>query len=188
MKELGAQSLSAQSKLDMAHMRSLGGQSSGTAFTKLSFWYANWRGGITPFAFPVTPIFPVPFPLLVHSSHASTKCDPQSTVFAIEESSLVLMWWWLDHLPCWELHWHRGPKICIFTSSDIRTRIPGTDGAWRALYQLCKRTTQLSNLRWMPNTVSKGFDNAMKTGSSRRFKQYPTTYRGVSSWLPFSVD
>ena len=36
--------------------------------------------------------------------------------------------------------------------------------------------TQLSNLWWMPNSVSKGFDTAMKTGSSRRFKRYPTTY------------
>ena len=30
--------------------------------------------------------------------------------------------------------------------------------------------SQLSNLRWIPNSVSKGFDTAMKTGSSRRFK------------------
>ena len=30
---------------------------------------------------------------------------------------------------------------------------------------------QLSNLRWMPNSVSKGFGTALKTGSSRRFKQ-----------------
>ena len=28
----------------------------------------------------------------------------------------------------------------------------------------------------MPNSVSKGFDTAMKTGSSRRLKQYPTAY------------
>ena len=40
----------------------------------------------------------------------------------------------------------------------------------------------------MPNSVSKGFDTAMKTGSSRRFKRYPTTYMWVSSWLPFTVD
>ena len=51
-----------------------------------------------------------------------------------------------------------------------------------------KRASQLSNLRWMPNSVSKGFDIAMKTGSSRRFKRYPTTYRWVSSQLPFTVD
>ena len=31
--------------------------------------------------------------------------------------------------------------------------------------------TQLSNLWWMPNWVSKVFDTAMKTGSSRRFKR-----------------
>ena len=48
--------------------------------------------------------------------------------------------------------------------------------------------SQLSNLWWMPNSVSKGFDTAMKKGSSRRFKQYPTIYMWVSSWLPFTVD
>ena len=51
-----------------------------------------------------------------------------------------------------------------------------------------KAETQLSNLWWMPNSVSKGFDSAMKTGSSRRFKRHPTTYKWVSSWLPFTVD
>ena len=50
------------------------------------------------------------------------------------------------------------------------------------------QVTQLSNLRWMPNSVSKGFDTAIKTGSSRPFKRYPTTYMWVSSWLPFTVD
>ena len=40
-----------------------------------------------------------------------------------------------------------------------------------------KYVTQLSNLWWIPNSVSKGFDTTMKTGSSRRFKRYPTTYR-----------
>ena len=39
------------------------------------------------------------------------------------------------------------------------------------------QVTQLSNLRWMPNSVSKGFDTAMKPGSSRLLKWYPTTYR-----------
>ena len=47
---------------------------------------------------------------------------------------------------------------------------------------------QLSNLWWMPNSVRKGFDTAMKTGSSRQFKRYPTTYRWVSSQLPFTED
>ena len=47
---------------------------------------------------------------------------------------------------------------------------------------------QLSNLWWMPNSVSNGFDTAMKTGSSRRFEQYPTTYRWESSQLPFTED
>ena len=48
--------------------------------------------------------------------------------------------------------------------------------------------TQLSNLWWITNSVCKGFDTAMKTGSSRRFKWYPTTYKWVSSWLFFTVD
>ena len=48
--------------------------------------------------------------------------------------------------------------------------------------------TQLSNLWWMPNWVSIGFDSAMKTGSSRRLKRYSTTYGCVSKWLPFTVD
>ena len=36
--------------------------------------------------------------------------------------------------------------------------------------------TQLSDLWWMPNSVNKSFGKAMKTGWSRRFKRYPTTY------------
>ena len=47
---------------------------------------------------------------------------------------------------------------------------------------------QLSNLWWMPNSVSIGFGTAMKMGSSRRFKWHPTTPRWVSSQLPFTVD
>ena len=45
----------------------------------------------------------------------------------------------------------------------------------------------LSNVWWIRNSVSIGFDTAMKT-DSRRFKRYPTTYRWVSSRLPFTVD
>ena len=51
-----------------------------------------------------------------------------------------------------------------------------------------KWATQLSDLWWIPNSVSKGFDTAMKTGSSIRLKRYPTTYMWVSSWLPFTED
>ena len=43
-------------------------------------------------------------------------------------------------------------------------------------------------LWWIQNWVSKGFDSAMKTGSSRRFKRYPTTYRWESSQIPFTED
>ena len=68
---------------------------------------------------------------------------------------------------------------------------------WRCLFfakwhimllQSFKMSSQLSNIWWMPNSVSKGFDTAMRTGSSRRFKRHPTTYMWVSSWLPFTVD
>ena len=45
-----------------------------------------------------------------------------------------------------------------------------------------------SNLRWMPNSDIKGFDTAMKTGSSIQVKRYPTTYMWVSSWFPFTMD
>ena len=38
----------------------------------------------------------------------------------------------------------------------------------------------------MPNSVGIGFGPAMKTGSSRQFKQYPTTYMWVSNRLPFT--
>ena len=39
----------------------------------------------------------------------------------------------------------------------------------RAVWNL----TQLSNLRWMPNSVRIGFGTAMKTGSSKWFKRLP---------------
>ena len=51
-----------------------------------------------------------------------------------------------------------------------------------------EKVTQLSNLWWMPNSINKGFHTLMKTGSSRRFKRSPKTYRWVSSWPPFTVD
>ena len=57
-----------------------------------------------------------------------------------------------------------------------------------SIEKVLKISAQLSNLWWMPNSVSKGFDTAMKTGSARRFQRYPTTYMWVSSWLPFTVD
>ena len=51
-----------------------------------------------------------------------------------------------------------------------------------------REETQLSNLWWMPYSVCMGFGTAVKTGSSRRFKWYPTTYMWVSSWAPITVD
>ena len=58
------------------------------------------------------------------------------------------------------------------------------------IHTLPCRGAQLSNLWWMPNSVTKGFDTAMKVGSSRWFKRYPTTYIWVLSWLSisFTVD
>ena len=44
---------------------------------------------------------------------------------------------------------------------------------------------QLSNLLGILKSVSIVFCTAMKSGSLRRFKRYPTTYRWVSSQLPF---
>ena len=40
---------------------------------------------------------------------------------------------------------------------------------------IIKYRPQLSNLWWIANSVSKGFDTAMKTCKSRLFKRYPTT-------------
>ena len=49
-------------------------------------------------------------------------------------------------------------------------------------------SAQLSNLWWMPNSVSISFGPAMKMSSSWRFKRYLTNCMLVSSWLPFTVD
>ena len=60
---------------------------------------------------------------------------------------------------------------------------------WRELWlSVRENTPQLSNLWWMSNSVRIGLAVAMKTGSSRRFQRYPTTYMWVSSWLPFTED
>ena len=68
-------------------------------------------------------------------------------------------------------------------------------GAWKnftaetlGLSFIAFNDSQLSNLWRIPNSVRKGFGPAMKMGSSRRFKRYPTTYMWVSSRLPFTVD
>ena len=68
-------------------------------------------------------------------------------------------------------------SLIIFkhSSNDLKT----TDG---------QTVSQLSNLRWMPHSFRIDFGPAMKIGSSRRFKRYPTTYMWVSSWLPFTMD
>ena len=81
-------------------------------------------------------------------------------------------------------------------------------GEWGSKWQICNRNncghlylpvntymlrsklqpTQLSNLWWMPNSVRIGFGPATKTGSSKRFKRYPTTWfilihsKGKPTW------
>ena len=97
-------------------------------------------------------------------------------------------------------HWQRNPvvetKITFYNYLLVLSSKPGLRGfrqvhlTWITSYQngqnvrrLCSCTldiilvvdyqTQLSNLRWMPNSVRIGFGPAMKTGSSRRFKWYP---------------
>ena len=45
--------------------------------------------------------------------------------------------------------------------------------------------TPLTNLWWMPNSFSKSFGTCMKTGLSRRFKQYPTPEMGGSEDFHF---
>ena len=57
---------------------------------------------------------------------------------------------------------------------------------WLVLYQSYSRV--LIPDHNSPNLVSIGFGSAMKTGSSRWFKWYPTTCIRVSSWLPLTVD
>ena len=46
---------------------------------------------------------------------------------------------------------------------------PFNKGTFSGTGKSTQYPTQLSNLWWMPNSVSKGFDTAMKMGSSRRF-------------------
>ena len=61
-------------------------------------------------------------------------------------------------------------------------------GAINYLWGSTLNCSQLSNLEWIPNSVSIGFGNPMWAGSSRPLKRCPTTHRWVSSHLPLSVD
>ena len=104
----------------------------------------------------------------------------------------------LNGLPKELVHFPDGAGIYTGSSGlPIHTRLGPMRGRVCAENQVTKalrnfslelNKRKLSNLWWMPNSLSNGFDTAMKTGSSRRFKRYPTTYRWVSSWLPFTVD
>ena len=53
----------------------------------------------------------------------------------------------------------------------------------KQINSLLRNYSQLSNLWWMPNSVSIGFGTAMRTRSSRRFKRCPTTHMWVVSPL-----
>ena len=113
-------------------------------------------------------------------------------------------WWvevevWMAHhfqvgvqgsvFPLWRWHSERiVHKLSIGPGMPFLLR--GTPLTWKPHF--CQPTlreekgdTTLQCMR-MPNTVSKGFDTAMKMGSSRRFKLYPTTYIWVSSQIPFT--
>ena len=48
---------------------------------------------------------------------------------------------------------------------------------------ISSKSPQLINLWWMSNSICIGFGTVMRTGSSRRFKRYPTTYIWVSSLM-----
>ena len=78
--------------------------------------------------------------------------------------------------------------LIVFCSYLIRMGCFIGDGLLLDKYWQHHNVTQLSNLWRIPNSVRIGFDPAMKMGSSRRFKRYPTTYMWVSSWLPFTMD
>ena len=83
-------------------------------------------------------------------------------------------------------------RIHVLTrwNSVITHHSEGTSGLeWSFTQLICTIScTQLSNHWWIPNSVRIGSDPAMKTGSSRRFKRYPTTCRWVSSQIPFTED
>ena len=96
----------------------------------------------------------------------------------------------------WEAHWkiypptsHRlGIPLCLLRKIQqftVRNFVGKTVFFFR---ENSLHTSQLSNLWWIPNSVSMGFGTAIKTGSSRGFKRNPTTYRRVSSQLPFTED
>ena len=93
----------------------------------------------------------------------------------------------------WNYHLYSSWKQ-LLTNFDILKTPYVTSGKYRGdcvilTVMQCTVFTpsQLSNLWWMSNS-SKSFHTAMKTGSSRRFNRYPTTYRWASCPLPFTKD
>ena len=92
-------------------------------------------------------------------------------------------WLWRDvlHIGCELLLNHLKKPLAIAVLKPVLTEL--------GIHYLLKSCwPQLSNLWWLPNSVSKGFGTAIKTVSLRRVKRYPTTYRWVSSQLPFTED
>ena len=140
---------------------------------------------------PCSRVFPGPARLQVHPAKVGTSLSGRQA--GMDTNPAVALFYggckkWGGQL-CFMVYL----KLCW---SSERTVWGEVEGTWRVLCQLKKhfketepfQGPQLSNLWWIPNSVSKGFATAMKTGSSRRFKLYPTTYMWVSSWLPFTVD
>ena len=74
--------------------------------------------------------------------------------------------------------------LCLYAKPTCSLK----SSTWSNIELRVHWVTQLSNLQWMPNSVSIGFGTAMKTGSSRRFRRYSTTSTWVLSWLSFIVD
>ena len=147
--------------------------------------------------------------ILVHHFVCKPKCSyirchkiwqiPMCYHFAIEMLYSRLLVLFLT----WRGQWHFGPVRVEMQVPPFRHTLLSQDCDPKLAVSTCKKESnhsdktrkvfkdasqQLFNLWWMPNSVSNGFDTAMKTGSSRRFKRYPTTYVWVSSWLPVTED
>ena len=56
----------------------------------------------------------------------------------------------------------------------------------RLMFSFDQNRARISNLWWMPTSVSRNFGTARKVGSSRKFLWYPTSSRWESRQLPFA--
>ena len=137
-----------------------------------------------------------------HHSHPETASLGQTFVCWLQHGFLMLsLKWHMQHLPvacpCWPWcrtlisPWPRGRgRPAAFSppstsSAASRLASPHPEPSFQHPCHKISAITwkqesvkteyyasQLSNLWWISNSVSKGFDTAMKTGSSRRFKRY----------------